>query len=132
MQLINTTPIPARLEAAEVEDMPNRIGMLTAKATFRFALDGKVELETQKPFPLFSDDRPTPLGFLPSDAEPRRDQAFEVIFLGHAYAPEGRPTEYLPVSLTVGSVRREILVIGDRVWNQNGQNSAISRPTPFT
>jgi hypothetical protein len=131
MQLVNTTPLPARVDASEVEGMEQRIGMLTAKATFRFDLDGRVQLETQRPFPLFADDVKTPLGLLPSDAEPRRDDAFEVVLLGHAYAKGGIPVEHVTAALTVGAVRREIIVTGDRVWTQTEQGPVISRPAPF-
>jgi hypothetical protein len=131
VQLVNTAPLPARVDASEVDGMAERIGMLTAKATFRFDLDGRVELETQRPFPLFADDEKTDLGLLPSDAEPRRDDAFEVIVLGHAHAPGGEPVERVTVALTVGSVRREIVVTGDRVWTRSEQGPGVSRPVPF-
>ncbi len=131
MQLVNTTPIPARVEASEVEGMAHRIGMLTAKATFRFDLEGRVELDTQTPFPLFADDEKTPLGLLPSDSEPRRDDMFEVIALGHAYARDGNPVEQVGAALTVGSVRREIVVTGDRVWTMTERGPVISPPVPF-
>ena len=50
--------------------------------------------------------------------------------MGHAYAPRERPVSELTVALTVGKVRREILVFGDRSWAPS--RKAVSRPTPFT
>jgi hypothetical protein len=132
MDLVNQTPLPARVETSQVDGMAARIGMLTAKATFRFDLDGRVGLDTQQPFPLFPHDIPTPLGLLPSDAEPRRDDRFEVILLGHAHAPSARPVEQLTVALAVGPMRREISVHGDRCWTRTEQGPAISRPQRFT
>ena len=132
MDLVNTTPLAARVDASEVEGIPHRIGLLVAKATFRFDLDGKVELDTQEPFPLFTEDKPTPFGLLPSDAEPRRDDRFEVILLGQAHAPEGRRVEQLNVALAVGACRREMSISGDRFWTQTEQGPSISRPQPFS
>jgi hypothetical protein len=130
MKLINSTAIPATVSTAEFEGSPRRLGLLTAKATFRFEPNGRVELETQNPLPLFAQDEKTPLGDLPSDLQPRADAAFEVILLGHAWAPPGRQVAALTVALTVGSTRREMLVFGDRVWS--AQRRAISTAQPFS
>jgi hypothetical protein len=130
MNLINSTAIPATVSTAEVEGSPRRLGLLTAKATFRFDPNGRVELETQKPFPLFTQDEKTTLGDLPSDMQPRADAAFEVILLGHAWAPAGRAVAALTVGLGVGQVRREMLVFGDRFWS--AQRRAISSARPFS
>jgi len=116
MELANQTAIPAMVTAADSEGSPHRIGLLTAKATFRFDMQGRVELDTQGPFPLFSKDEKTPLGDLPSDLEPRADEKLEVILLGHAYAPKQFPLTALTAALSVGDVRREIAVFGDRTW----------------
>jgi hypothetical protein len=72
MNLDNTTPIPAKATVAELPGETNRIGILTAKATFKFDRNGQVELDTQKPFPLLSKDQETPLGPLPTDSRARR------------------------------------------------------------
>jgi hypothetical protein len=130
MRLINSIAIPATVSTAELEGSARRLGLLTAKATFRFDLNGRVELETQSPLPLFSQDEKTPLGDLPSDLQPRADTAFEVILLGHAWAPPGRPVAALTVGLMVGQTRREMLVFGDRLWS--GQRRAVSPARPFS
>jgi hypothetical protein len=130
MRLVNQTAVPATLTTSDFEGSSQRIGLLTAKATFRFDEQGRVELETQDPFPLLAQDETTPLGDLPSDLQPRTDPALEVILLGHAYAPRERPMSALTVALTVGKVRRELLVFGDRSWAPD--RKVISRPAPFT
>lgn len=133
MQLFNQTPLVARVDTSEVARDQPRIGTVTAKATFRFSAAGHVELETQEPLPLLNADQQTPLGLLPSDFEPRRDPAFEVILLGHAYAPNAHPVESLRVSLSVGAARRELVVFGDRAWARVGQAPpTMTRPLPFT
>jgi hypothetical protein len=103
--------------------------LLTAKATFHFDTTGRVELETQHPLPLFTQDEKTPLGDLPSDLQPRADAAFEVIVLGHAWSPGARQVAALTVALGVGETRREMLVLGDRFWL--AQRRAISPARPF-
>ncbi len=130
MRLVNQTAVPATLTTSDFEGSTQRIGLLTAKATFRFDEQGRVELETQEPFPLLAQDERTPLGDLPADLQPRTDPSLEVILLGHAYAPRERPMSALTVALTVGKVRREILVFGDRFWAPD--RKVISRPAPFT
>jgi hypothetical protein len=132
MQLVNQTVIPATLSAADDQSTAKRIGLLTAKASFRFDTSGRVELETQDPFPLLIKDEPTPLGDLPSDMQPRADELLEVILLGHAHAPRQVPVTALTAALTVGEVRREIAVFGDRVWVPgSGGQKVISRVAPF-
>jgi len=129
MRLVNQTPVPATVTTSDFESSTQRIGLLTAKATFRFDSQGRVELETQEPFPLLAQDEETPLGDLPADLQSRADPSLEVILLGHAFAPRERPVSPLTVALTVGRVRREILVFGDRSWAPN--RKAVSRAAPF-
>lgn len=104
------------------------LGLLVAKATFRFDLRGQVELDADDPLPLLDDDQQTPVGILPADMVARRGKRFEVMLLGHAHAPGGRPAPSVRVALTVGRERREMLVFGDRHWQGR---DAISSPIPF-
>jgi len=130
MDLINTTAVPARLWTSKILDDRHRIGTIAAKATFLLTPSGP-ELDTQDPFPLFNDDRDTELGILPRDDFPRRDPAFEVIVLGAAHAPGGKAIERMLVSLSVGETRRELLVTGDRTWEQSPSAPRISPAQPF-
>lgn len=131
MELVNTTPLPARLTVAAVEGLPYRRGLLIAKATARFGEGRWEDLETADPVPLLDRDTPTDGGLLPRDDFPRADPPFEVIMLGAAYASRGRPTEQRRVSLSVGNERRSLAVFGDRVWEITRSGPRISRPTPF-
>lgn len=132
MELLNQTCIPAIVSAAEHDYSPRRIGLLTAKATFRLDARGRTELETQEPFPILGKDESTPLGDLPSDMQPRANEMLEVILLGHAYAPRQQPVAYLTAALSVGDTRREIAVFGDRAWvPTSGGRQAISRASTF-
>jgi len=51
--------------------------------------------------------------------------------LGHAYAPQGRPTTQIDVSLTIGPLSKTIRVFGDRVWEAGLLGAKISEPQPF-
>jgi hypothetical protein len=57
--------------------------------------------------------------------------AVDVLLLGTAYAPGGRPTTQMDVTLTAGPVRKAVRVFGDRVWQKSGVGHAISPPLPF-
>ena len=54
--------------------------------------------------------------------------ACEVIVNGSAHAPEGKPTQRMQVGLSIGSVRKVLAVIGDRVR----EGAGLSAPQPFT
>lgn len=127
MQLVNQTALPCTVQVSELERTQFRFGFLTAKATFRADASGHVELDTQKPLPIFGKDEETAFGLLPSDAVPRRDPAFEVIVLGAAYG-RGRTSQM--VELAVGEHRQQLLVLGDRHWIRQGQ-PMISQPVAF-
>jgi hypothetical protein len=51
----------------------------------------------------------------------------DIIFTGHACAPEGKQARQLDVSVAVGKVNKTIRVFGDREW----QNGHITAPEPF-
>lgn len=140
MELENRTPVSASLVAAEVHEALPRIGLLVAKATFRFLPDGSVGLDRDDPYPVFEADEETPLGLLPRDTIPRTDTAFEVVLLGSAHAQGGIPVERMYVTLGVGDHVRHLLVVGDRWWHIQLDNDGWpapeacepSNPTPFT
>ena len=54
----------------------------------------------------------------------------DVLLLGHAHAPGGRPVTQMDVSVSVGPVSKTVRVFGDRVW-RTGATPAISRPAAF-
>jgi hypothetical protein len=87
MELVNSTPLAAASNLSQgFVPSQERFLVVTAKATFAFDQTGRIEIDSQNPFPLFPDDVPTPLGLLPTDSLPRADPVFEVILLGKAYA----------------------------------------------
>jgi hypothetical protein len=131
MQLVNQTPLAARVSVSRKDRSQERVGMVWAKATFRWADGQEPWLDSEAPFPLFDRDIETELGLLPQDNLPRPPKGFEVILLGAAHAPNAVPVTAMTVALSVGTVRRELLVFGDRLWRGKGVSATISAPEPF-
>lgn len=129
MELINTTALPAELNVVKPEGAPERVAIVTAKATFRYDRTGQVTQDNEEPFPLFPNDQETPLGLLPRDDLPKMDETFEVILLGEALAPNARPVTAMKVALSVGTQRRELVVAGDRMWQR--RKDPMPRPASF-
>jgi hypothetical protein len=53
----------------------------------------------------------------------------EVLLMGHAYAPEGRPVPSLLARLVVGEIDKTIQIVGDRHFGRDGR---LSEPEVFT
>lgn len=58
----------------------------------------------------------------------------DVLLVGTAYSPEGRPATRLEASVRIGSVSKRISVIGDRVWERRSMPGGfgLSAPISFT
>jgi hypothetical protein len=59
--------------------------------------------------------------------------ATDVLLIGKAHAPGGRPTTWMDVSLSVGALRKAVRVFGERVWKTGTRelSYSISEPQPF-
>ena len=66
----------------------------------------------------------------PAEVVPRK-LATDVVFIGHAYAPEERMVQELLASISVGPLRKQILVVGERVWIQGPFGLSASPTKPF-
>lgn len=55
----------------------------------------------------------------------------DVVLLGSAWAPGGRATWQMDVEVAVGPVRKQVRVLGDRVWNDDGVGGTASWVAPF-
>lgn len=129
MDLVNQTPLPAKLQVAPVEG-ERRAGALVVKATFRVA-SGLAELELNDPLPILAQDTPTELGILPNDMMvPGPTGELEVVVLAAAYSTPGDRTR-ASVDLSIGDLSRSLEVFGDRRWIGEGDEAGISDPTPF-
>lgn len=131
MFLSNTTPLDARVDVAVQVDSDVRIGLLLAKATFRWGDRGEMALDGQHPEPLSFADRPTSLGLLPRDDLPDAAAGFELIVLGCAHAPDGKAVERRSVAARLGAWRSELAVTGDRRWEGEGEGAVATPPEPY-
>jgi hypothetical protein len=67
---------------------------------------------------------------IPSDvslAKPGTD----VLLLGSAWAPDGRPTWQMDVTVSVASLKKSVRVFGDRVWQSDSFGGSFTWVTPF-
>lgn len=55
----------------------------------------------------------------------------DVLVNGNAYSPTGKPVEDLYASLEANSIRKQVRVVGDRMWEGTAVHMHPSRPTPF-
>ncbi len=55
----------------------------------------------------------------------------DVLLLGSAYAPGGKPAFSVPVGFRVGSLTKSFNVVSDRVWECPGVTVSPGRPKPF-
>jgi hypothetical protein len=65
-----------------------------------------------------------------SDIAPVK-HAVDIILNGHAYAPAGQPATSVDASLQIGSYKKPIKVIGDRVWQKHNFQWQQSSPQKF-
>ena len=132
MELINTTCADVTLDLTTVEELPGqKAAIVCAKLTFTVERDGRVSLDSDDPIPVLRADLETSTGVLPADAEGFLVDGVEVIVLGAAYAPAGRPVPELEVTLTLGERVHRAYVVGDRGWIGQGPDAVISAPAPF-
>lgn len=103
------------------------------KATFDIG-DGLRLSDEQVPVqcePEYHGDPETSSIRLPSDISLIKPGT-DIVLVGHAHAPHGRPVPWMDTSLTVGVVSRHVRVFGDRVWESSGVGYTASSPQPFT
>ncbi len=131
MNLTNNTQIAAECCTLEGFVESKRAVLLVAKSTFRLGADGKPHLDATSPLAVLHADAETEHGILPADMRPKLDAGFEVMVLGRAHSPTGRPVTETTVRLTVGYVTRRLAVTGDRVWEGRGADAKIGAPRPF-
>lgn len=131
LQLKNDTPFKAGIAL-----FPNEKGVDTLYVTVKvtFTLGQSVDVaEQQQPVRLADEYWGEPgLSSLkyPSDVQLVKPST-DVIVIGSAHAPEGKPVQSLDVAIQVGGRQKMIRVIGDRAWQKTGNELRISPPEPF-
>ncbi len=140
MTITNETPFVNGLALGMGPDRRPCLSVLL-KATFRLpgGADGAFAAPAEDQLPLVTDDEffkgdVTGSVRLETDVVPFKPRA-DVVLVGRAYAPGGRPTTALDVALRVGRTQQAIRVTGDRRWifpTRMVVVPAVSDPEPFT
>lgn len=133
LQIENSTPFRVQLFL-----LPNPAGLervyVVVKATFALRKGEAHVAEEQSPIipadqywgePDMSSVRDA------GEAHPTKP-ASDVILVGSAYAPGGKPSVDFGVSMAVGRIRKAIRVMGDRTWTSGLLGTVPSRPAPVT
>lgn len=129
----NKTPFAA--ERCWVRDKDGaEVWLVAVKGTFIINVDGTLRLaDEQEPVrmpPEFRGD-PAETSLLYDSDLPHKKSATDVLVNGHAYAPGGRPTTEVNVSLKVGPIDKTLTIVGDRTWQSSMLGLAMSEPEPF-
>ncbi|HEY7037549.1 MAG TPA: DUF2169 domain-containing protein, partial [Methylomirabilota bacterium] len=108
---------------------------IVVKRTHRIAPDTESGPEPEQ-LPVFSadvmSDGDPPSVRFEADLVPFKPRT-DVVLVGRAYAPRGRPVTELVAGLRVGPLRYGVAVFGDRVWDTRIlATPTISPPEPFT
>ncbi len=129
-QIDNRTPFAA--ERAWVRDSNGaEIWLVVVKCTFDIKPDGSTEVSAEQPSVLRVPEYTGDPGH--SSLKYEADLVLtktttDIVVLGHACAPEGRPVGQMEVGFRVGPVQKVLRVSGDRTWGPDG----VSPPRPFT
>ena len=128
-QVDNRTPFAA--EQGWIRDREGaEVWLVVVKASFNIWPDGSTEVSKEQPPPLRVPEHYGEAG----RSSIRYDSDFvltktttDIVVVGHAYAPDGRPVRQLDVGFRVGAVRKLRRVSGDRSWSLLGPGE----PEPF-
>jgi len=134
--LSNQTPFPA--ERTFVRDRDGaEIWLVAVRGTFDLPSSGHEEAKVAKQqlpvvlAPAFRGD-PTKTSLLYDGDLPRTKVATDVLINGSAHCRGGQPATELMVGFSVGSVKKQLFVTGDRVVESGEIKDGASRPSPFS
>ena len=134
MQLLNATKMQAGYTLG-VDSSGRESIVVAIKGTFALPQNNEdpVLAETQLPL-IMADTCTGEAGFsapiLEVDYAPIKPFC-DVILLGGAYTPQGKPTNTVQVGLKLGSMAKTFRVLGQRHWEMKGINISPSYPLPF-
>ncbi len=134
MNLLNATKMQAGYTMGMKPD-GRELLVVCVKGTFTIPRDGKEPQLAEEQVPLVEADVFTgEPGFsahiYESDYSPHKPRC-DVLLNGSAYAPGGKPTTKVIVSLKVGPISKSFKVVGNRNWKKGIITNSASRPEPF-
>lgn len=128
MDFVNDTELQAHVfRAAPWED--TLLAMVVAKATYQVADTGEIQ-PVEDPIPVLEEQLETPFGILPNDIAPQK-RGVDLLAMGQAYAPGGKPTDKMAISMQVGIFKYSFAVAGDRFWKKDKWGLRPTAPQPF-
>ena len=136
MELLNATKMPAGYTLG-MEPSGQELLVVAVKGTFRIPDRAGDEAELaaeQKPLVMadtFSGEPGHSAPVHEIDFAPRKRRC-DVLLLGSAYAPQGKPTNRVQVGLKIGSVAKTFSVVGDRFWEATATTMGPGYPGNFT
>jgi hypothetical protein len=134
MELINATRLAAAFTLGREPDGREAL-VVVIKGTFSIPPPGGDPRLRDEQLPLVMADTFTgEPGFssplLEMDFAPRK-KACDVLLLGSAHAPGGRPVTRVEVELRAGPLRKRAAVVGDRAWRAGPTGTRASAPELF-
>src|SRR5262249_45980580 len=136
MELVNETGLQAGYTLSVGTDGREAL-VVVVKATYLIPTkrDGEPALAPEQVPLVMTDEFSGEPGFSAPTKEidyaPRKPRC-DILLIGSAYAPGGRATDRVTVSMLVGGVRKSFDVVGNRVWQAGALTLGISKPEPFT
>jgi hypothetical protein len=128
VKLENGTGIAAHLFSGPASDTELGCALLL-KATWEIR-EGRLEPVTEAAWPIHLAPLVTPYGTFPGEVASRKPKT-DVIVLGRAKAPGGRPVPQMAVAVSVGTFRHSLAVFGDRRWTRATGGLRMTEPRPF-
>ncbi len=135
MNLVNATPMQAGYTMGMQPD-GRELLVVVVKGTFTLPTGSQVPGLAEQQVPLVETDVYTgepgfsaPLYEI--DFAPKKPRC-DVLLNGSAYAPNGKPTERVNVSLRVGSWQKSFDVVGNRTWSYGVLAITSTAAQPFT
>jgi len=135
LELINATRMIAGYTMG-MEPSGRELLVVVVKGTFRLPKNGEdVRLDEEQLPLVMADTFTAEPGFSAPkyevDFAPRKKRC-DVLLLGSAHAPQGRPTTRVAVGLRIGTWTKTFAVVGDRHWQTGIAGVSASAPEPFT
>jgi hypothetical protein len=122
MEFVNETRLEAGWTLGFQPD-GRELLIVAVKATFSIPANGEEPSLAEEQVPLIEADefngKPGFSATLHETDYAHRKPLCDVLLNGSAYAPGGRPTKSVIVSLQVGKMKKAFQVVGDRIWDRS-------------
>ncbi len=133
MDFINDTPFEADMMRTVIstdDENTTLMAVVVLKVTYKIGANGALSIDEEQ-IPLSYQEEKTELGILPMDFACQKP-GIDLMVLGKAYAPLGRPVKKMKVSLKVGDIEKSLMVFGDRKWLKMEDKVLLAGPMLFT